>query len=415
MTTALALFQRSSGTRMFFNGVAGLFGTSGHLVKAFGMAAGATPISQRARHGSEFPHGNPLDLSAPTKRPWSWPERRGCALRGPGSAAAHSRPGTLCPFLRSLEAPLMSDTLSSINRPIGRPVTAVTGAVAAIYTELCGQDRATAAALALAAGVSPSAARKALVALEERGLAQRTQGGNDRTRRLPDTWYATAPKSAEADDRSAPAASADSRSAEAEGGHADRPNASEPESRMTDGDGSDSPAPTELEAHFDDDQPTAAAEDSGGATKLTREAPAVGTTSALPETSANTPQPADDPSPTGRAVAATAAADTPTEAVDTPVSAVPAVCPACGAQRRPAPRRPAAVGTGSRLGSGQLHQMILEHLQANTEQDWSPTGISNALGRSAGAIANALATMVNRGEAELTSAKPRRYRATTTE
>ncbi|MET8630959.1 hypothetical protein ABZW30_46015 [Kitasatospora sp. NPDC004669] len=291
----------------------------------------------------------------------------------------------------------------------------MTGAVAAVYTELCGQDGATAAALALAAGVSPSAARKALAALEERGLARRTPGGNDRTQRLPDTWYATTSESTEADGCSAPAASTGSRTAEAEDGHADQANASEPELRMTDGEDSGSPSPTKLEADFAEDQQDQVAEDSSEATNLAHEAPAMDITPATAETDADTPRPANDPGTAHEAGDAATAADAPTEAGDTPAGAIPSVYPTCGARRRPAPRGSAATGAGVRLGSGQLHQMILEHLRANTAQDWSPTAISNALGRSAGAIANALATMVTRGEAEMTTAKPRRYRATTAE
>ncbi len=80
--------------------------------------------------------------------------------------------------------------------------------------------------------------------------------------------------------------------------------------------------------------------------------------------------------------------------------------------RPPARKRATATPSGgSRLAPGQLHQMILEHLRAHPEQDWSPTKISQALGRSSGAISNALATMVTRGEAAMTCAQPRRYQA----
>jgi hypothetical protein len=56
--------------------------------------------------------------------------------------------------------------------------------------------------------------------------------------------------------------------------------------------------------------------------------------------------------------------------------------------------------------------MVLDHLRAHPGQDWGPSGIAKEVGRSAGAIANALTAMVSRGQAELTCAKPRRYRAT---
>ena len=73
-------------------------------------------------------------------------------------------------------------------------------------------------------------------------------------------------------------------------------------------------------------------------------------------------------------------------------------CPTCGhRQRVPAVRVPAASG-GSRLGQGQLHQMALDHLRAHPEQEWTATGIAKEIGRSSGAIGNALATMEGRGD-----------------
>lgn len=85
-----------------------------------------------------------------------------------------------------------------------QPVTALTGAAAAVYTELCGRQAVTAAALALAAEVSPSSARKALANLEQRGLARRTPGGNDRTRKLADLWYPTTASDSAPADETAP-------------------------------------------------------------------------------------------------------------------------------------------------------------------------------------------------------------------
>src|SRR5690348_11348852 len=135
---------------------------------------------------------SPLDFVPQPSVHGGSPETR-CATRGPDSTRCPPRPGTPTRHDGALEAPPMSDTINRTLEPTARPVTGLTGTVAAVFTELCGQDGATAAALALAAEVSPSAARKALAALEQQGLARRTPGGNDRTRRLPDTWYATAP------------------------------------------------------------------------------------------------------------------------------------------------------------------------------------------------------------------------------
>jgi hypothetical protein len=87
-----------------------------------------------------------------------------------------------------------------------------------------------------------------------------------------------------------------------------------------------------------------------------------------------------------------------------------AACPTCGHVRR-APGLRVVSGSGSRLGQGQLHQMALDHLRAHPTEEWTATGVARVIGRSSGAIANALATMASRGEAEMTCAAPRRYRA----
>ena len=65
-----------------------------------------------------------------------------------------------------------------------------------------------------------------------------------------------------------------------------------------------------------------------------------------------------------------------------------------------------AASSGLRLGQGQLPQLALDHLRAHPDQEWTATGIAKEIGRSSGAIANALATMTGRGEAEMTCAAP---------
>jgi hypothetical protein len=77
-------------------------------------------------------------------------------------------------------------------------------------------------------------------------------------------------------------------------------------------------------------------------------------------------------------------------------------CPTCG-QRTRTPAQRAAPG-GTRLGQGQLHEMALEHLRAYPGAEFTATGIAKVIGRSSGAIANALVTMANRDEAEMACA-----------
>ncbi|MEV0604261.1 hypothetical protein AB0I82_33880 [Streptomyces sp. NPDC050315] len=81
-------------------------------------------------------------------------------------------------------------TLHAVPDP--EPLAGLTGAPAFIYTELVGltaENGATTAELALAAGLGRSTAGKALVILEEHGLAVRSPGSHDGPRRTPDRWH----------------------------------------------------------------------------------------------------------------------------------------------------------------------------------------------------------------------------------
>jgi hypothetical protein len=66
-------------------------------------------------------------------------------------------------------------------------------------------------------------------------------------------------------------------------------------------------------------------------------------------------------------------------------------------------------GDGAVTPAGGLRDLIADHLAAHPDQDFSPTQIANALGRSSGAIANALERLTEHGAAVQTSTTPRRY------
>jgi DNA-binding MarR family transcriptional regulator len=66
--------------------------------------------------------------------------------------------------------------------------------------------------------------------------------------------------------------------------------------------------------------------------------------------------------------------------------------------------------SADRLGRGALGALVLEYLAARPGEDLGPTQIGKALGRSQGAVSNALARLEAGGEAQLVSASPRRYR-----
>lgn len=54
--------------------------------------------------------------------------------------------------------------------------------------------------------------------------------------------------------------------------------------------------------------------------------------------------------------------------------------------------------------------MVEDYLQEHAADDLGPAGIGKELGRSSGAVANALERLVADGYAVMTSAKPKRYR-----
>lgn len=90
-----------------------------------------------------------------------------------------------------------------------------------------------------------------------------------------------------------------------------------------------------------------------------------------------------------------------------PAAPTPAT-PASPAQPTPA-AAPSPTGSGRRLGSGQLRQLVVGCLAEQPGQALSPTAIARTLGRSAGAVANALQVLAGQGVVVQTQAKPRRY------
>ena len=64
-----------------------------------------------------------------------------------------------------------------------------------------------------------------------------------------------------------------------------------------------------------------------------------------------------------------------------------------------------------RLAPGALGALVREYLAARPSQSFGPSGIAKALGRSAGAVSNALSAMAASGEAVQVAQRPRRYRA----
>lgn len=73
---------------------------------------------------------------------------------------------------------------------------------------------------------------------------------------------------------------------------------------------------------------------------------------------------------------------------------------------------PAASGRGPRLAKGALHGLVEDFLSEHPGEAFGPSAIGKALGRSSGAVANALDRLVEKKVAVLTSEKPRRFTST---
>jgi nitric oxide reductase NorQ protein len=68
-----------------------------------------------------------------------------------------------------------------------------------------------------------------------------------------------------------------------------------------------------------------------------------------------------------------------------------------------------------RLGQGELRRQVATYLLNDPSKEHTPGEVARALGaRSPGAVANALQTLVTRGQATRTTTRPRRFRATAT-
>jgi DNA-binding transcriptional ArsR family regulator len=68
-----------------------------------------------------------------------------------------------------------------------------------------------------------------------------------------------------------------------------------------------------------------------------------------------------------------------------------------------------AARSADRLGRGALGALVREYLAARPGEDLGPTQVGKGLGRSQGAVSNALARLEAAGEVRLMSASPRRY------
>ena len=95
---------------------------------------------------------------------------------------------------------------------------------------------------------------------------------------------------------------------------------------------------------------------------------------------------------------------------DPAVAAQPATDHEEAGRAEPAVRGAVAADGRGRLGRGALAAMVRDYLAERPKESFGPAALAKTLGRSPGAISNALAAMAERGEAVLVADKPRRYR-----
>ena len=69
-----------------------------------------------------------------------------------------------------------------------------------------------------------------------------------------------------------------------------------------------------------------------------------------------------------------------------------------------------ATRSTSRLAPGALHGMVEDYLRDHPDDEFGPTKIGHDLGRSSGAVSNALERLVASGDAVRSNDRPRRYR-----
>ncbi|MYT32669.1 MULTISPECIES: helix-turn-helix domain-containing protein [unclassified Streptomyces] len=289
------------------------------------------------------------------------------------------------------------------------PLTGLTGAAAAVYTQLMGMtEPATVAELAHAAGIGHSTAGRAVTTLEKRGLAARTRGGHDGPRRMPDLWHPVTP-TPNPETTNTPE-------------HTEQPSDAQPESTPTGSAGpvnndsergeetsedravssaSAAPAPTSpnptitVDAHLPADTSLDAPD-----------APAAGETEAHTELESDTLH-GDAPGDTEHSNGDNSKEDSPqSEEDDAPT-------PSEGTEAQTAPAQPTPAKDG-RLAPGALRQMVIDHLHAHPAEAFTATRISRVIERSSGAIANALVKLVGSGIAEQITDQPRTYRLTQT-
>jgi hypothetical protein len=301
------------------------------------------------------------------------------------------------------------------------------GATAAVWAALTANPGATAAQIAAAAGTNRAIAGRELAALETAGRATRTTARPG----TPATWQAamaaeTLPGAGSVDADPGQAAAENSR-AEAsappvganEPGAADRagPKPGRPDAiggPHTAGgpeDVEDRPAPGDAQTIDIQGEITGAAE--GGGSDATAPADVAESEKAAAAPPAELTQALELLAELAGAADHAAAALRRGDAAAALAATDAAYDRAAQARRtlRSAVTGRKARSSGESARPGQLRDLVRGHLAAYPDAEFTPHAIGRVLGRSSGAVANALDRLTALGQAQLTSEHPRKYKA----
>lgn len=244
----------------------------------------------------------------------------------------------------------------------------------AVWDALTANPGVSVAELAALADLPESATRRTLTALELDGHATRTPGGRKGGKRAPDAWHAVTGT-----------ASSDSAA---------------PEEEIT-----SPPAPlAEADETGTEDNSGAAAISSGEDDDQLDEGAVRDACEAL-DSMAAAIKAAREALETGDRTAALGAVE---EIYGGSAKTRRLVRTAANCRRRNASGRPHAL-------PGELRAMVAAHLTAHPGIDFTPHQIGNVIGRSAGAVSNALDRLVEHGAAVITCERPRRFTASGTD
>jgi len=295
------------------------------------------------------------------------------------------------------------------------------GPAAAVSAALTANPGATAAQIAAAAGTSRAVASRELTALHAAGRATRTPGTPTGRGPAPATWHPATAGELRA------VGGSPAQQIEAAAGDASAPSDAEPETA--------GPATGLVEG----EAAAAAGTDGGGRTAAADDAPVTAPAETAPDID-DAPRPGGPDghdgldggsAPAGEAALPAAWAEA-AQLLDELAAAasqaagvlrdgqIAVALPALEAVTATAAQarrlvRSAASGRRARGSDaarpGQLRDLVASHLAAYPDTEFTPHAVGRVLGRSSGAVANALDRLTALGTAQLTSDHPRRYKA----